>query len=439
MSSAKRVKPAEFLERVAQSSHHAGQTCAVLSVQLHRTDRLKALAGDASASQTLQQAALRLIQVLRADDLFAIVSHEALWVFLPQVGNESFALLTAQAVRDTLNEPFLLSVQDEVRGSVQMRPSIGIAFLEAAAVPADVALRVADDACKTAQRMEDRINTVCLNAQAVPRSMEDIEAKVRQALFANELEVYFQPQVNLASHRCVSAEALVRLPGPAGAGIHAGMIASVCEERGLMDTLTRYIINNVMRSQMTFKSLGIELPVSVNLSATTLGDATFPMIIEQAAQTWGVSTHMLTLELTEGSIVENEFSAIKFMKRVRSMGCELSLDDFGTGYSSFAYLREFPISELKIDKLFVSHITERDKDRRIVQALLELCRAFDLRSVCEGVENAEGSQLLHKLGCDLGQGYYFSRPMPSSEFMQWVHDFNAPTPSSATAPGRIAA
>ena len=320
MSNAKRVKPAELLQLATRSYQVPGQACALASVQLHRTDRLNALAGDALAAQVLQQAAVRLIQVLRADDVFAIVSHEELWVLLPQVGNESFAMLTAQAIRDALNEPFLITAQEQVHGSVQMRPSIGIAFLQDAAIPAQVALRVADEACKTAERKEDRINTVCLNAQDLPRSMEDIETQVRQALFANELEVYFQPQVNLNNHRCVSAEALVRLPGKAGAGIHAGLIASVCEERGLMDTLTRYIINNVMRSQMTFRSLGFELPVSVNLSATTLGDATFPMIIEQAAQTWGVSTHLLTLELTEGSIVENEFSAIKFMKTVRAMG-----------------------------------------------------------------------------------------------------------------------
>jgi diguanylate cyclase len=424
MTTAKRVKPAELLQLTARAAQSNGEASAVACLQLHRTDRLKALAGDPGASQVLQQATLRLMQVLRPNDLFAIVSHEEIWLLMPQVGNESFALLTAQAVRDALSDPFLIATQDEVQISVQMRPAIGLALLDDASVAAEVALRVADEACKNAQRMEDRINTVILNAQAVPRSLEDIETQVRQALFANELEVYFQPQVNLISNKCVSAEALVRLPGVAGAGIHAGMIASVCEERGLMDTLTRYIINNVMRSQMTFKSMGAELRVSVNLSATTLGDATFPMIIEQAAQTWGVSPHLLTLELTEGSIVENEFTAIKFMKRVRAMGCELALDDFGTGYSSFAYLREFPISELKIDKLFVSHITERDKDRRIVQALLELCRAFDLRSVCEGVEDAASSELLRTLGCDLGQGYYFSRPMPSSEFMQWTHDFN---------------
>jgi diguanylate cyclase len=417
---------------VQQASSTRPVHLAFVCLHLHRTDRLSALSSNPIASKVLHEAVTRIQESLRPSDRFAIVSNDEMWFFLPGVENESFALMTAQSIRNSIVEPFTLRDEHQVRATAQMRPSIGLVYVEELGISAEVILRVADEAAERARNMEDRISSVKLKADTLPTSFAEIEQEVQQALFNNELTVHFQPQIDLATNRCVSAEALIRLERPDGTRVRADVIASVCQEGGMIDTLTRYTINTVMRSQMTMMSQGLKLPIAINLSASTLSDSTFPDLIEQSARTWGVPVDMLTIELTEGAIVENEFTAIAFMKRIRALGCDLALDDFGTGYSSFAYLREFPITELKIDKLFVTHIAERDKDRRIVQALLELCRAFDLRSVCEGVENTESRDLLKKLGCDRGQGYFYSPAMDIDKFTAWITNYHA-APSSTPA------
>jgi diguanylate cyclase len=418
-----RLKPQELIARI-EAAQAINQAFAVVCLKMHRTDRLGALSGDALARDVLIHAVSRIRGALRDHDCFSIVSVDEVWCFLPGIGNESFALLTASALRDSLLEPLVLQSADGPFHSVQFRPSLGVVLISDAQIAANTLIRIADQYSDRAVNSEDRIHLEQVQANKLIRSDQEIEAAVREALFSNELEVYFQPQISLRDRRCLSAEALIRLNAGSGQAIRADVIADVCQRGGMMDALTRYIINNVMRNQLMFKSLGIPMQVSVNLSPLTLSNATFPAMLEQASQTWSVPLTDICLEITEGSLVENEHAAIRFMKRLRSMGCEIALDDFGTGYSSFSYLREFPISELKIDKLFITHLIEKDQDRRIVQGLLDLCKAFDLRSVCEGVENLESIEYLTSMGCDRAQGYYYAPALPAEPFIEWVRAFS---------------
>ena len=200
---------------------------------------------------------------------------------------------------------------------------------------------------------------------------------------------------------------------------------AVCEETGLIGELTRFNLNTALRNLMTWQSLGIELQVSLNLSARTLEDANFPTMVSQACVTWGVDARALLFELTESSIARNEKTSIEFMHQLRGLGCELAIDDFGTGYSSFAYLRSFPVNELKIDRAFIREVTQQVGDRRIVKALIEVAHAFGLRALAEGVEDADTVTLLGTLGIDAIQGWYFAKAMPASELPTWLARFNA--------------
>jgi EAL domain-containing protein (putative c-di-GMP-specific phosphodiesterase class I) len=209
---------------------------------------------------------------------------------------------------------------------------------------------------------------------------------------------------------------------------------SVCEERGLMNQLTQFVLNTALRHVMTWSAQGVDLGVSVNMSNTTLADASYPALIANTLDTWGVDPTLLTLELTESAIVRNERSAIEFMHRIRDQGCRLALDDFGTGYSSFAYLRRFPIGELKVDQSFVRNMIADRNDGRIVQVLVDLAHTFDMKALAEGIEDPAIEARLIEAGCDIGQGYHYAPPLPPFEFANWVREFNAPSPETAPAP-----
>jgi EAL domain-containing protein (putative c-di-GMP-specific phosphodiesterase class I) len=232
--------------------------------------------------------------------------------------------------------------------------------------------------------------------------------------------------VRLADRRCTSLEALVRWPQPPGAPpVDTATLVSVCEENGLIGELTRFCVNTALRHQMTWAATGLRPQVAVNLSALTLADASFPTQVAQACDTWGVPPTRLAFELTESSIARNERATLDFMHRLRELGCELSIDDFGTGYSSFAYLRQFPVNELKIDRAFVARLANEPADRRIVKVLVEIAHAFGLRALAEGVEDAETVRELASVGCDLAQGWFFAKAMPGDEVPAWIASLEA--------------
>jgi EAL domain-containing protein (putative c-di-GMP-specific phosphodiesterase class I) len=147
-------------------------------------------------------------------------------------------------------------------------------------------------------------------------------------------------------------------------------------------------------------------------------------MVAHACETWGISPSKLLFELTEGSIARNEKTSIAFMQRLRDLGCELAIDDFGTGYSSFAYLRSFPVNELKIDRAFIREMAVQETDRRIVKALIDVAHAFGMRALAEGVEDAPTVSALADLGIDAIQGWYFAKALPAAELPAWLERFN---------------
>ncbi len=249
---------------------------------------------------------------------------------------------------------------------------------------------------------------------------------MRAAIAVNELELWYQPQVRMPARGCGAVEGLIRWPNhdPRAPNGNPATLVSVCEESGLIGDLTRFNLNTSLRNLMTWEAQGISLQVSLNLLALTLEDAIFPTIVSQACETWGVAPSKLLFELTEGSIARSEKTSIAFMRALRDLGCELAIDDFGTGYSSFAYLRNFPVNELKIDRAFIREMTVQETDRRIVKALIDVAHGFGMRALVEGVEDAPTVSALADLGIDAIQGWYFAKAMPAAELPAWLARFN---------------
>jgi EAL domain-containing protein (putative c-di-GMP-specific phosphodiesterase class I) len=418
---------------VALLGRDGGARPGMLAVSLLRADRTRALARRPDAFEVLAGVLDRIDATLRPDDRYAAVSATEIWVLLADAPTEALLRLAATALRDGVGGHYRGRYDDGGERSVEVRAAVGAAFVDALPVTPGAAVEAATRALSEARRCADRLAvTPTSDTHRMVRAR--LERRVREVIEANALEVWFQPQVRLDDRRCASFEALVRWPHREGeTPVQTADLVSVCEETGQIDELTWFIVNTVLRRLAAWRADGFEPRVGVNLSALTLADASFPARIAQACSLWEVPAGGLLFELTESSIARHETATIEFMHRLRELGCGLAIDDFGTGYSSFAYLRQFPVDELKIDRSFVLDLATERGDRRIVRTLVDVAHAFGLRALAEGVEDEATARALAELGCDAAQGWHFARALPGDEAAAWAARFNAHSARAAEA------
>ncbi len=419
-----RLTTAQLLQR-ARAGLQGANRVAFLVVALNRSDRLAALARSESARAALSRISASVESVLHSEDRYAIASHDEIWVLLAGAASAGHAELAGGTLRARLSRTVEADVPREGRSAMCCHPVVGGLSFVAAECPAELdLLESATDACLRAASSDAQVQIDVAQGAAARLDRARIEVQLRAALAGNELEVHLQPQIDLIDGRCVGAEALVRWPHPEGGMVDPALIAEIAERRGMIGDLTQFVLNTVLRNLMEWASLEVVPNVSINLSSVTLSDAAYPSFIRDSLDTWGVAPDRLTFELTEGLIVRDEAAAQRFMRELRDLGCRIALDDFGIGYTSFAYLRQFPLDELKIDQSFVRGVGSDRGSRRIVQALIDVAHAFELRALAEGVEDAQVVNWLRNARCDGAQGYHYARALPPDAFLDWYRAFN---------------
>lgn len=386
----------------------------VFNIELRRTDRLDALTGKISSQSVMQHVDQRFDSLLRDADRFAHFDGEQILLVLPNIANKDHSVLAATKIIAELKKPFIVGSH-----SITLHPYIGIAnFPETCKdsnqllMCADIALRIAatDEHGFYVCRPKDLVDTKAYNG---------LDIELNKAINANELRVNYQPKISFQTGLCVSAEALVRWTAPWGQEVNPGLLVGTAEDYGLINPLTLWILNTSLRHTAAFSKAGVGIGISVNLPPKMLEDEELPQIIQQALDIWGVPASSLTLEITEGSMINNIESSIAMLSQLRELGIRLSIDDFGTGYSSLAYLKRLPVQELKIDILFVRNIHNSTGDKQLVRTIIDLAHNFDLITVAEGVEDQQTFDLLRDLGCDEAQGFLFSRALPEADFINW--------------------
>jgi len=244
--------------------------------------------------------------------------------------------------------------------------------------------------------------------------------KLREALQGNHLEMHYQPKVDIASGMPVGAEALARWTDPEGEVIPPALFVPVSEQSGLIVQLTRWAITTAIAKCAEWRSAGLDLGISVNLSARNLADPGLISHLENTASAFRVPPERITIELTEGVFLDISKKATSVIRRMHEKGFRISIDDYGTGYSSLSYIKGLPVSELKIDQCFVRGIMETRNDALIVHSTIDMACKLGLTVVAEGVEDAAIVEQLQQFGCSVGQGYYFGRPMPGPAFSKWA-------------------
>jgi len=436
-----RVSPAALLRLLGQRlANHGGEgnRTALLAVTLTPSDRMLAVARDRRSRAVLAEAGRRIDGMLRSGDRYAFASPEEAWVMLADLPSESLAELAGRTLLERLQRPVAMPQEDGSANAIRLQPSIGGAWAspDTQIEPLSM-LALASEAAASCHRRGGgfRLRRARGTGGGEPNQAQ-MERELARALDHNELELHFQPQLDLRTDRCHSAEALIRWYQPDGRMTNPESIIAICEKRDLIGQLTRFTLNTALRHMSDWNAAGLEVTVAVNLSATTLSDPSLARLVGQALDTWDITPAQLTLELTESALIRNQRVAAQTMKQLHELGCRLSIDDFGTGYSPYTYLRQFSFDELKIDQAFVRRMNRDAADLRIVQSLVALAHTFGMHAVAEGVEDQQAQDALRELGCDFAQGWHLSPALAPADFAAWYSTRDAG--SASTPPASLA-
>lgn len=247
-----------------------------------------------------------------------------------------------------------------------------------------------------------------------------IPAELRQAIRNGHLVLHYQPQIEIATDRFFGVEALVRWQHPEQGLIYPARFITMAEQNGLMEALTHWLIRSVVQQEEQWLTEGASISISANISAFDITSLSLPEQLGDLLLEKKLDPTRFTLEVTESALMGELVTSLDILTRLRLKGIGLSIDDFGTGYSSLSQLHRVPFTELKIDLSFVSAMVDDAEARAIVKTCILLGHELNMRVVAEGVETEDHLKLLRALGCDVAQGYYFSKPMPGSELLSWI-------------------
>jgi predicted signal transduction protein with EAL and GGDEF domain len=376
--------------------------------------------GYAFGDQVLKAVGRRLSRLGETGDcLVARMGGGAFALLLPG-RDASAAKLCAQQVAQALEDPVSLDGQ-----TVDISAGVGIACWPQHAHQVDELLGHAEVAMYAAKRKN--LGLVVYEATLDSTSAQNLTllSELRQAVDNNELRLFLQPKIYLASHSVSAAEALVRWVHPVRGMVQPMQFIPFAEQTGFIRHLTLWVLEAAAREWHNLQPPGGALRIAVNLSTRDLMDADFPAKIDALLAKYQVPHSGFCLEITESAIMDDPQRAEATLDQLATSGFKLSIDDFGTGYSSLAYLKRLPVSELKIDKSFVMGMEKDESDAKIVRSTIDLAHNLGLTVVAEGVENAHIYQLLVELGCDEAQGYHMGKPMPATDFTGWCDRWRA--------------
>ncbi|MBS1191273.1 MAG: hypothetical protein H6R10_3065 [Rhodocyclaceae bacterium] len=417
-----------FLERLdwtLRFSRRYGTLGAVLHIGLDRFKQVNEALGPGGGDRLLWAVSQRLRESLRETDALACAPEEGQPPMLSRMGGDEFTVLlsvlddSADAVRVAQRILAVFEAPFEVGGhELFVTCCIGIALFPADGTARDAVLKAAWLAMQQAKR-EGRDSYRFFSKDLGARSHQrlSLETELRKAVERQELEVFYQPKVDLAASRLVGAEALVRWRHSQRGMVSPADFIPLAEETGLIVPLGHWVLASACRQMAAWLAAGRRVPrISVNVSSQQFRQRGFPDHVRAALSGARLAPPYLCLEITESAIMENAQAFIETLDELKAGGVALSIDDFGTGYSSLSYLKRFPIDELKIDRSFINGVEHDNDNAAIVTAIIAMAHSLGLQVVAEGVENPQELGFLRDLGCEVCQGFLYSRPLPAANF-----------------------
>jgi len=389
---------------------------AVIAVELKDAARLRShpKAGDLG-DELLRQLHRTISDTLRPCDRITILSDTEIVLTLFGIKNAGHARL---AVRKLLHE--IDRFHANQAGAIHITPRLGISLWPTMAGNGKELLRTAALATDRAWKSAEPFLFYSAEDGGEKLFSWNIDSEIERALKEDQLLLHYQPQISTATGATLGAEALIHWSHPQHGELSPASFISLVENAEAIHPLTRWCLHSALRQLSEWSSMPCPPGISVNISSHNFADPTFLDMVHNALSVWGVPAQLLTLEITEGVLLDDMDYAISVLQALRKMGVRTSIDDFGTGYSSLAYLKTLPVDELKIDQSFIRNILHDQADRNIVETIIKIANDFGFSVVAEGIEQEEVIPLLHQLGCGVGQGYAIARPMSGLEFYHWI-------------------
>ena len=407
-----------ILTRLGESIDEARRTGVSVGFCLLDLDRFKEVndtLGHHVGDRLLSVAAQRIAGALRPHDVVARLGGDEYAILLDPVRNSAAAAEVAQRVRAALTKPFHLEGM-----LFELEASVGVAVFPEHGEDVEPIVRRADVAMYLAKEERTGVEVYAADRDKNSASRLSLLGGLRSGLENGELQVYYQPKVSLGAGAVVGVEALIRWHHPVRGLVMPDEFIPMAEHSGLMGPLTAFVIDQSLEQVAKWKSAGLNVPVAVNVSMRDLHGPDLVHVVASALERHDLPASMLVLELTERVLTRDSEEVSGTLSSLRRLGVTVSLDDFGTGYSSMVLLKRLPITEIKVDRSFVSRLSLDDEDVTIVRSIVELAHGLGMTAVAEGVETQQVWDLLDDLGCDAVQGWYVSRPMDAEAATSWL-------------------
>ena len=405
-----------LFDRIHQTISQAKRNDANFSLIMIDLDRFKEIndtLGHYAGDMLLQDISNRLVDCLRQVDTVARLGGDEFAVLIPDCDEEQSKKI-ALKIRECMQSAVQVNGQ-----SLYVSGSLGIAVYPSHGVDSETLLRRADISMYVAKRKGSAFEVYSQEQDDHSINRLELKYKLQKAIDENELELYFQPQIKCQQREVVSAEALVRWIGHKGTIVMPDVFIPMAEECGLIKSLTEWVIVAAIKQQCYWRDNGLNIHISVNLSAKNLLDPDFDGFVFEQYKKYGLPSGAISFEITESAMMEDTDRALVMMKRLKANDFNLIIDDYGTGFSSLAYLKKFPISDLKIDKSFVMNMMENDEDAMIVKSTIDLAHNLGLKVTAEGVESEDVLDMLCELHCDMAQGHFIEKPIAAADFLAW--------------------
>lgn len=406
-----------FHDRVEQAISSAKRNQEIMALLVLDMDDFKEVnntLGHFSGDMLLKQLASRLRATVREIDTVARLGADEFAVLLSEVKHKDDALHVAQKLCQAVEREFILGGIN-----LNMLMSIGIVFFPEHGDDVDTLQQKAEVALYLAKQTKGFSIEVYSpeNDQHTTRRLT-LMGELRNAIDTGGLLLYYQPKVDISSHRIVAVESLVRWQHPEYGMLPPDEFISLAERTGLIRPLTYWVLAEALRQCAAWQTHGFAIDVAVNVPVSVLLDTTFPDKLETLLKQHHLAAKRLVVEITESSLMEDQEYALQLLSHLSNLGVRISIDDFGTGYSSLAYLRRLPVSEIKIDQSFVMGMLENENDEVIVRATIGLGHNLGMSVIAEGVAEAAILKKLTIWGCNLAQGHYISPPVDGNAITQ---------------------
>jgi diguanylate cyclase (GGDEF)-like protein/PAS domain S-box-containing protein len=412
-----------FLPQAIEEAKAAKTMLGVVFLDLDRFKHINDTRGHETGDKLLQEVATRLRTCVRDSDVVIRMGGDEFVVVFRNVKNYDEVTLGAGRIIETLNRSIVID-----RHSLQTTGSVGVSLYPRDGSNMVELLKHSDTAMYQAK---DRgRNNVQMFSHAMNRKLKHrvaVEASLREALRLKQLDVHFQPFVNLITRKIVGLEALMRWSHPVHGMIPADQFIPVAEETGLIVPMGNFVLHRTLQTMSAWRKAGIPLvPVSLNVAPAQLQRGELQSTISTLLKSHNLRPEMLQLEMTERAVFDSHSPAGEnrqdSMARLRDLGIKIAIDDFGTGYSSLSYLKNWRVDALKIDRSFVRDLVTDSSDLAIVSAIIAIARHLHIEVIAEGIEAYQQVEILRRLGCSVGQGFLFARPMPADEILKLLRD-----------------